>query len=462
MNLTSLAFFFLFLPFSLLLYWKVLKSGQTRLWALLVLSYLFYGLAGWQYVPLLLGVSWLTFQAARRGWFTAGILINLAVLVFFKFIGFEFTVLKWLGFSGARMLFRVVFPLGLSYYTFKHIGYLLDVKRKRVPATADFLAFTTFSAFFPQISAGPLSSFQDTGRQLHALPEHIPAGQIFDAMVYITIGLAKKLLIANVLLETFRSGALSPLNPDSGLISAWLTVFSSVMGLYFDFSGYTDIVLGVGLLFGVQLPPNFNNPFLAQNIQEFWNRWHISLSNWFRVYLFFPLTRKLLVRFGQTRKATAQSLANLITMFLVGLWHGITFGNLAWGILMGLLLNLHTGLKRSNKLIQPRFLATGGFLISIFVSLAIFTSPSYVYAQMLVTKLIGLGGFEGWSHFATLGLERFGSILLLSLLIAFSGYAEADKLLVDRKWWFAAAIGLLLWLCLLFMGKPVDFIYVQF
>ena len=462
MSLTSHTFILLFLPFSLLLYWKVLRSGPARLWALLALSYLFYGLAGWQYVPLLLGLSWLTFLAARKGWFTAGILINLALLASFKFIGFEFTVLKWLGFSGGRALLRLAFPLGLSYYSFKHIGYLLDVKRKRIPATADFLAFTTFSAFFPQISAGPLSSFQDTGRQLRALPERIPAGQIFDAIVYITIGLAKKLLIANVLLETFQSGALSPLNPESGLISAWLTVLSSVMGLYFDFSGYTDIVLGVGLLFGLQLPPNFNNPFLAQNIQEFWNRWHISLSNWFRMYLFFPLTRKLLVRFGQKRKALAQSLANLITMFLVGVWHGITFGNLAWGVLMGLLLNLHTGLKRRNKQIQPQFLATGGFLISIFVSLAIFTSPSYTYAQMLVTKLIGLGGFEGWSHFATLGLERFGAILLLSLLIAFSGYAEADKLLHNRKWWFATAIGLLLWLCLLFMGKPVDFIYVQF
>lgn len=462
MNLTSLAFFFLFLPLSLLLYWKILKSSRSRLWALLALSYLFYGLAGWEYIPLLLALSWLTYQSARKGWFTAGILINLAALAAFKFIGVESALLQWLGFSGSSTLLKLIFPLGLSYYTFKHIGYLLDGKRKRIPATADFITFATFSAFFPQISAGPLSRFQDTGKQLNALPERIPASQIFDAIVYITIGLAKKLLIANVLLQTFHSGVLSPLNPESGFISAWLLALASAMGLYFDFSGYTDIVLGVGLLFGVHLPPNFNNPFLAKNIQDFWKRWHISLSTWFRVYLFFPLTRRLLVQFGQKRKALAQSLANLITMFLIGLWHGITFGNLVWGVLMGLLLNLHTGLKRRNKLTQPQFLATGAFLFSIIISLAIFTSPSYEYVQLLIIKLFGLGGLESLSYFTEPGIIKFEAVLLLSLLIAFSGYTEADKLLHTRKWWFAAAIGLLLWLCLLFMGTPVDFIYVQF
>ena len=462
MNITSLAFFFLFLPLSLITYWKILKNSRSRLWALLAFSCFFYGLAGWEYIPLLIGLSWLTYQTARKGWFIPGVLVNLTALVFFKFIGFDIALLEWLGLKEWRILSAWVFPLGLSYYTFKHIGYLLDVSRNRIPATSDFIAFATFSAFFPQISAGPLSSFQDTGTQLQTLPDQISSGQVFDAIVFITIGLAKKLLIANVLLGTLQSGVLSLQNPDSGFISAWLVAIASAMGLYFDFSGYTDIVLGIGALFGVRLPANFNNPFLAKNIQEFWKRWHISLSNWFRVYLFFPLTRWLLVRLGENRKAMAQSLANLITMFMVGLWHGITFGNLAWGVLMGLLLNLHAGRKRRSKLIKLELLATGGFLFAIMISLAIFSSPNYESVQLLVTKLFGLGGLESVSYLAEIGINRFVAVLLLSLTIAFSGYAEADKLLHVRKWWFAVLIGMLLWISLLFMGTPVDFIYVQF
>ena len=272
MSLTSHAFLLLFLPISLLLYWRVFKTSQSRLWVLLVLSYMFYALAGWQYVPLLLGLSWVTFHTARRGWFTAGIVINLTGLAIFKLIGWESTLLNGLGLTGTGSLLNLALPLGLSYYTFKHISYLLDVKWQVYPASADFTAFATYAAFFPQISAGPLSSFEDTGKQLRALPERLSNDQVFDSLVYITIGLSKKLLIADILLKNAGANVFSPMAAKSGLISAWLLVLASAMGIYFDFSGYTDMVIGMAQLFGVRLPPNFNNPFLARDIQDFWNQ----------------------------------------------------------------------------------------------------------------------------------------------------------------------------------------------
>jgi len=462
MSLTSHAFLLLFLPAGLFLYWRIFKSGQSRLWVLLVLSYLFYALAGWEYVPLLLGLSGATFLAARKGWFTGGIILNLAGLAFFKFIGWEAAALNGLGIRGADTLLNLVLPLGLSYYTFKHISYLLDVKWQVYPVSKDFTGFATYAVFFPQISAGPLSSFQDTGHQLRNLPQQLTENQIFDGLVYIAIGLSKKMLIADVLLVSIKSDVFSPLLAESGLISAWLLVMVSALGIYFDFSGYTDMVIGIARLFGIQLPPNFNNPFLAKDIQDFWNRWHISLSMWFRVYLFFPLSRKFLKQAGIEKKGLAQSAANLITMFLVGVWHGTTFGNLAWGVLMGFLLNFQTGLNRRKKNIRPEFLARVIFFVFLSLGIGIFISPDFAYASSLVRKLLGLGGFEGWAFLIMPGTESFYATLLIALVIAFSGFAEADKLLGVRTKWFAVVMGILLALSLLSMGKPVDFFYVQF
>ena len=419
-------------------------------------------MAGWQYVPLLLGLSWITFQIARRGWFTTGIVINLAGLAFFKLIGWESAALNGLGFPVGDVLLNLALPLGLSYYTFKHISYLLDIKWQVYPASADFTVFAAYAAFFPQISAGPLSSFQDTGKQLRALPERLSNDHVFDSLVYITIGLSKKLLIANILLKFAETNSQLPLVAESGLISAWLLVLASALGIYFDFSGYTDMVIGLAQLFGIRLPPNFNNPFLAKDIQDFWNRWHISLSKWFRVYVFFPLSRKFLTKLGTENKGFSQFAANLITMFLVGLWHGITFGNLAWGVLMGLLLTLQTGLKCRKKQIRSESLARLVLLLFVFVGLAVFISPDFEYARLLLVKLSGLGGFEGWSFLTMSGNEQFYATLLIAVVIAFSGFVEADKLLRTRTRWFAAAMGILLALCLLSMGQPVDFVYVQF
>lgn len=462
MNLTSHSFFLLFFPLSLLLFWGIFKSNKARLWLLLGISLLFYGLGGWHYVPLLLGLSLMTFLFARKGWFTAGLILNIAALAFFKFIGWEITIINQLGLPGAKQLLNLAFPLGLSYYTFKHIGYLLDVKWKLHDASGDFLTFATYSAFFPQISAGPLSSFADTSKQLNNLPHKLTQNQVFDSLIYITVGLAKKLLISNVLAQGLKSFIISPMTGEGGFFNAWLLVIGTAMQIYFDFSGYTDIVIGIAGLFGIKLPPNFNNPFLAKDIQDFWNRWHISVSKWFRVYVFFPLSRSLIKRWGTKKKGLAQTVANLATMFLVGLWHGVTFGNLLWGIGMGVLLSIQAWLKRIKKEIKHKLLARIVVLGFTFFGLAMFMSDSLRYAIRLFSGLLMRDGFDGLSAFNVADGGFFYGTLILSLMIAFSGVAEADKLLHIRKKWFAIAMGLLLALCIIALGTPVNFFYVQF
>src|SRR5262249_23768498 len=162
----------------------------------------------------------------------------------------------------------------------------LDVRAKRYAATSDWLAFITFSALFMQISAGPISSFRETGKQLRSLSLELDRECLYQGLIHISVGLAKKVLIAETLAAALKTG-LYALPGGSGLIWAWASLIIFALQLYFDFSGYTDLVLGIGYLFNISLPPNFDNPYLASSPADFWQRWHISLSNWFRVYVFF-------------------------------------------------------------------------------------------------------------------------------------------------------------------------------
>ncbi len=466
MTLTSHPFFFLFLPITLLIYWKACRKPEYKLWLLAIASYLFYALAGIQFIPLLLGLSLLTFYAARRSWFAAGIILNLIALAFFKY--WDFGALNTNRLADAVNLpivvplLRLALPLGLSFFVFKHIGYLVDIKLKQYPATHDWLSFITFSGLFLQISAGPISSFQDTGAQLRHLPDRLDHDQVYRGMVFLIIGLAKKLLIADVLhasLVTYRN---APIAADAGMAIAWLYIFTYAMQIYFDFSGYTDIVLGLGQLFGITLPPNFNNPFLSAGFQDFWQRWHISLSSWFRIYLFFPLSRSLLKRFGLHHKGAVQTMANLVTMTLVGLWHGAGWGFIGWGAIMGALVNLDGWANRRRIKIKPAILARGLFFILMIFSLTFFVSPNTAYLGNLLKNLVGFGRFGIWHVLNPLPLRALLIVLLLAVLLAFSGVAEAANLVNIRKRWFALVCGVLLALSLLLMAQPITFMYVQF
>lgn len=466
MALASYEFLILFFPLTLLAYYLLFKTPRAKMFFLLAASYLFYGLAGWQFIPVLAGLSLVTFFAAKKQWTLAGALANLGALLFFKYWNFGADNLNAI-FQGIQLgalipIIKLGLPLGLSFFVFKHIGYLLDIEQKRYPASDDLWAFATYSAYFPQISAGPISSYKETASQFSQLPEKLSREALSASLVQFSWGLIKKVLIADAL-SAFLVQPLANITNFEGFLPAWYIVIAYSMQLYFDFSGYTDMTLGLSGLLGIKLPGNFNSPYLAANVGEFWERWHMSLSKWFRFYLFSPLSRSFLKSWGSERRELAQYTANLLTMTLVGLWHGAGWSYILWGVYHGIQLNLNAWWKRTGRTI-PVYIEKPLFLLTILLGWALFMSPNPSYIKNLALNLIGWNGL-GWPLFS-FWLEKITtSVLATAIFLAFSGIAEAENLYAKRENWHPAVafvLGILAALAIFFLQKTTGFIYVQF
>lgn len=467
MTIASHPFLLLFLPLAALAYFRLFKQPRQKVFFLLFASYLFYALADLRFLPLLVILSFSTFWLAKQGWFGVGVVLNLMALGVFKYWNFGVETfnafMAGLGLDAAARTIQLGLPLGISFFVFKHIGYLLDVQRNRYPASDDFWAFATFSAYFPQISAGPISSFQETASQFSDLPARPKNEQVYAGLIYVSMGLAKKVLIADVL-GTFLTSSINSVNGFTGLIPAWYIVVAYTMQLYFDFSGYTDIVLGISLFFGITLPPNFNNPYLATNPAEFWERWHMSLSNWFNYYLFAPMSRSLLRKWGSQKRNQAQFVANISTMTLVGLWHGAGWSFIFWGLYHGLLLNFNAWWKRRN-INFPTWIGRPIFLISLLLGWAFFMSPDVQYLRHLLLQMAGFGGLGDLSLLSQLFWDSATPALFAALVLSIVGRSEAASVLPlseKRNIWPAFFWGVLATLSLLFLGGDIQFLYVQF
>jgi len=468
MSIASRSFFLLFLPLILLGYYWITKNNRQKVFFLLIISYLFYGIAGWQFIPVLFALSLATYWAGKWSKYRWGVLLNLAALVLFKYWNFGIEnvniVLGALKLDFAIGFLSLGLPLGLSFFVFKHIGYLLDLQQKRYEPSDDFWAFATFSAYFAQISAGPISSFAETAGQFNKLPAKLKDAPVYEALVYISLGLAKKILVADTL-GMLLASPINKIGGFDGILPAWYMVIVYAGQLYFDFSGYTDMAIGVSKLFGINLPQNFNNPYLAANPAEFWERWHMSLSYWFRFYLFFPLSRSLLGRWGSKKREQAQYVSNIITMTLVGLWHGAGWGFILWGTYHGILLNLNAWWKRRSQN-EIAWITRPLFLFAILIGWALFMSPSFAYLKYLGMQLVGFGGLGKMALLNKLFINQATPALLVAIPITFSGFAEASNLVkrvsTPRARWVAGGLGILAVLSIWMMKTNIPFIYAQF
>lgn len=345
MLFTSLQYLF-FLPAVVLLFWTVPKAW--RLPMLLVASYLFYmswipafillifplTLFNWLWGKLLHG------SADRRTLlFGSGVGINLLVLAIFKYANFLLQSLAPLGqlttghpFS---LTLNIILPLGISFFTFEFIHYLFEIYRGNKPIDS-FVVFALFAAFFPTQIAGPIKRYPDFVQQMKT-DQPLRLAYFDEGIPLIIIGLAKKLLLADNLAVFVQMGLADP--SSFGAPELWLFAWAFAFQIYFDFSGYTDIARGSAMLFGYHIPINFNMPYIAKNISEFWHRWHISLSTWLRDYLFIPM--------GGSRGSGWKTNRNLmLTMALGGLWHGASWNFVAWGVFHGALLIVHREFAR--------------------------------------------------------------------------------------------------------------------
>lgn len=363
--------YLLFLPSIVLLFWLIPK--KVRMPMLLLASYLFY--MSWMpvFVFLIFGMTVFNWvygnvlsqsQEKRKLLFGIGVTINLLVLAIFKyaslFVDSVQSVASLFHLNTNNWTVSIILPLAISFFIFEFIHYLFEIYRGHKPIES-FTLFALFAAFFPTQIAGPIKRFPDFEKQMHE-EKKFELKFLDEGIPLIIIGLAKKVLLANTLAEFVNMGYVTP--GSFGALELWLFAYAFAFQIYFDFSGYTDIARGSAMLFGYKIPINFNLPYIASNISNFWHRWHISLSTWLRDYLFIPL--------GGSRNGNWQTNKNLLlTMTLGGLWHGASWNFVLWGVFHGLALIIHREFKAIQAKFPPLkafFQSKLGSLFSIFLT----------------------------------------------------------------------------------------------
>ena len=350
--------YLIFLPALLLLYWANGRVPQNVL--VLLGSYFFYGYVH-QWFLLLIVTSTVVdylcalgmkrFPTRKRGLLFASLITNIGMLCIFKYLGFFVEsvalALESLGLPPQRVTLDIVLPVGISFYPFQTMGYTIDVYRERLEARSSFLDYAVFVAFFPQLVAGPIERAARFLPQVEKRRCFSPR-QAGDALLLLVWGFFKKLVIAdNVALIADKIFLLG----DPGFVLLWVGVLAFCVQIYADFSAYTDIARGTAKLFGFELMRNFEHPYISQTPAEFWRRWHISLSSWFRDYVYIPM--------GGRRVSASRGFRNvMVTFILSGLWHGASFNFALWGAYHGLLLVVYRGVNR----FAPRLLSSKALL----------------------------------------------------------------------------------------------------
>ncbi len=468
MLFNSQLFILLYLPITLIVFLILSRwasNTMTMLW-LVIASLFFYGWWNPDYLPLLLGSILVNFLLARMmvhsqrkshhrfTLLTIGVVFNLSLLGYFKYAGFllnSFSEIVGTNFT----LASIILPLAISFYTFQQISYLVDVWRNK-GGEYDLLSYTAYVTFFPQLIAGPIVRHHELIPQFGLDPlrdglwERIGRGSVLFC-----IGLVKKVLIADSLANIVDpSFAIATTGAAVDFSNAWLAAFAFSWQIYFDFSGYTDMAIGLSLMFGFTLPVNFNAPYRARSVREFWQRWHMTLSRFLRDYLFVPLARN-------KRLPQPRVVAILATMFLAGLWHGAAWTFALWGLAHGIALLINTIFSKSGW-----HLPTGmGWLLTLLFwteAAVLFRADSFGSASVLWR------GMHDLSSIMEMAPLDWGNLLLVVIagIIAILGPTSQEICLEilrpKRPLAMLAGVVVAVMLVLIGNGEAQEFYYFQF
>ena len=463
----ELGFLFIFFPMAMLLYFLVPQKAKNPV--LVALSLLFFAWGSMEFVILLVLLITFNFftglrleelkekEKARKFVLWSAVAVDVLLLGFFKYRGFLIENINAL-LKTSFVVSNTAMPLGVSFFTFSILSFLFDVYREKTPAPKNFLDFALFVSFFPKLVSGPIVSYHSFMEQLQT--REITKAKVGAGSRLFLIGLAKKLLIADILGTTFNTVTVLPLDGVS-VITAWLGALCYTMMLYFDFSGYSDMAIGIARMCGFDFEKNFDYPYQAVSITDFWRRWHISLGAWFRDYIYFPL--------GGSRVSTVKIIRNLLAVWLLtGIWHGANWTFLLWGLYHGAVQMLEKFvLKKPLEKIPDKVKIPLTFL-TVVAGWVFFFAPDLNFAVTWLGRMLGIG-----SKFVDATAKYYLAGAWKILLIAFVGAGPLPARIGGRVYrsrsnmpvivsviWYA----FLLILCIAVMtgSTYTSFLYFQF
>ena len=386
MLFSSVTFLYYFLPAVLLTYFLVPRNFKNAV--LLIFSLAFYGWGEPKLLFLMIFTILMFYVCGlcigrsqtpkgKKLWLTVSIVISIGLLAIFKYA--DFFIDSFNAVTGLSIpLLRLALPVGISFYTFQSLSYTIDVYRGNVPAQKNPISFGAYVALFPQLIAGPIVRYVDVARELN---ERTHSWEDFClGMRRFLVGLGKKILIADnfaLLMKLFRE------SEGKSVLFYWLYAVAFMLNIYFDFSGYSDMAIGLGRIFGFRFIENFNYPYLSKSVTEFWRRWHMSLGSWFRDYIYIPM--------GGNRVSRPRWVFNILTVWmLTGLWHGAAWNFVLWGLLFGILLMIEKWVPAIQKL--PNVLRHGYVLLIVCLSFVLFNADSLSQALSDMGGMFGLAG----------------------------------------------------------------------
>ncbi len=390
MLFSSITFLFIFLPLTLLLYYLV--PVRMKNYVMLAASLIFYAWGEPVYIILMILSIILNYfcgqdiyekrdnARAMKMSLMFGVVMNLLILGFFKYYGLLMDTINAI--LPIDIPYRVLaLPIGISFYTFQAMSYLIDVYRKEVKPQENILYFALYISMFPQLIAGPIVRYIDIEEQLKE--RSINSTKFGEGAMYFIRGLAKKVVLANTFGSVYEQVAAMQMGSFSTL-TAWVGAIAYAFQIYFDFGGYSDMAIGLGKMFGFEFLPNFNYPYIAKSITDFWRRWHISLSTWFREYVYIPL--------GGNRCTPSRHILNLLIVWmLTGLWHGAQWNFMFWGLYYGVILILEKYLWGSKIEKLPSAVQHIYAFVLVLFGWVFFFSPTLGYAGQYLKVMFGIG-----------------------------------------------------------------------
>lgn len=428
MLFSSITFLYYFIPITLIIYFLVPRKAKNLF--LLIASLFFYAWGEPRYVIIMaisvtvnyflgIGIENYRGKALSKILLILSLIFSLGILGYFKYA--DFFLRSFSSITGISIpLLKIALPIGISFYTFQILSYTVDVYRGRVEAQKNIITLGTYIALFPQLIAGPIVRYSDVEKQLKTRTHSL--SKTYEGIRYFVMGLSKKVILANTLGEL--CDALS-LTSDKSVLGSWLYVISYMLQIFFDFSGYSHMAIGLGKILGFDFIENFRYPFISKSISEFWRRWHISLGSWFRDYVYIPM--------GGNRVGNIRFAINIFTVWLLtGLWHGAEWNFVFWGLYFGVLL-LTEKLFLSKLISKSKTVSHIYVLFFVAISFAIFSAPNMRDALGLLSSMFGLTDIPISSDMFLYSLSNYFWVLICGVLLSTPVFAKAKKIITNRK-----------------------------